>query len=511
VVLCHSRPFAWYPERVRTKRNKKRKHYLGAFDLPSGETVLGQLTLRGPATLLNLHSEMYFSRVEPGSCVKGSAQTGECLTLIDCRSAGTGRTSFEHAPTRYHADVFPHFVAVGRYLFQPRAPYITAAHFTATDLNVLFNDYDAFGSLIDARPVMDAVLQERRGMRPVQSGDQPQVCYFTGKTNIVRTSTVLGTISVGHYPTHTMGGSRGVSIKNRIFVSIEPREAITFDDAMTCIDEIGCFLSIAAGRNQGIDRISLTTTHKIGDYPEPIAIHPSYPWKAADKIEHHTPHSADVPLDPIDNYAEFDQVFRDWLSRQPGWRAARLRYLGCMRKGNHYDVERLVAAANMFDILPPEAVPPDGGLPIDLATTRDECVISLSKHVPSADRDAALSALGRLGKSSLPKKVAFRAAIVEKVFAGRFPDLQFIASVAVKCRNFLVHGGQSDLEFSKLEHLLPFLTDTLEFVFAASDFIEAGWDASRWNSSSHSWGHTFARYCDQYQFASVDLRSTMGR
>jgi len=35
---------------------------------------------------------------------------------------------------------------------------------------------------------------------------------------------------------------------------------------------------------------------------------------------------------------------------------------------------------------------------------------------------------------------------------------------------------------------VPFLTELLSFIFAASDFIEGGWDAQRWNSEAHGWG-----------------------
>jgi len=41
--------------------------------------------------------------------------------------------------------------------------------------------------------------------------------------------------------------------------------------------------------------------------------------------------------------------------------------------------------------------------------------------------------------------------------------------------------------------LVPFLTDALELVFVASDFIDAGWEPRRWNSEAHGWGHSFAR------------------
>jgi hypothetical protein len=86
-----------------------------------------------------------------------------------------------------------------------------------------------------------------------------------------------------------------------------------------------------------------------------------------------------------------------------------------------------------------------------------------------------------------------------------FPELQFVASVAVKCRNFLVHGS-SGVDYQAVEHLAPFLTDTLEFVFAASDLIEAGWDAQRWNAAPHGWGHSFARFRAGYNRAPADLR-----
>src|SRR5690606_30005753 len=118
---------------------------------------------------------------------------------------------------------------------------------------------------------------------------------------------------------------------------------------------------------------------------------------------------------------------------------------------------RLVAVANMFDILPPEAVPQAAELPADLAATRDECIALLRQHERGGDRDSALGALGRLGQPSLPKKVAHRVAVVESTVLGkRLPDLQFVASVAVKCRNFFVHGNSDGIDFLKIEPSVPF-------------------------------------------------------
>lgn len=177
-----------------------------------------------------------------------------------------------------------------------------------------------------------------------------------------------------------------------------------------------------------------------------------------------------------------------------------------MRKANKYDTERLVAAANMFDILPADAVPLSAELPGDLGATRDSCAAMFREHPPGIDRDSALSALGRFGKPSLPKKVAHRVSIVESRLGGRFPDPQFVASVAVNCRNFFVHGSSGDIEYLRVASLVPFLTDALEFIFAASDLIDAGWDAQRWDSDGHGWGHGFARFRSEYDTALAELR-----
>ena len=132
------------------------------------------------------------------------------------------------------------------------------------------------------------------------------------------------------------------------------------------------------------------------------------------------------------------------------------------------------------------------------------------KHPPGIDRNSVLSALGRLGQPSLPKKVAHRVSIVESKLGRGFPDLQFVANVAVQCRNFFVHGSSGDIEYPKVEPLVPFLTNALEFIFAASDLIDAGWDAQQWGSQAFGWGHSFTRFRSEYDIALAELRRAVG-
>jgi hypothetical protein len=61
----------------------------------------------------------------------------------------------------------------------------------------------------------------------------------------------------------------------------------------------------------------------------------------------------------------------------------------------------------------------------------------------------------------------------------------------------------------KVEAFVPFLTDTLEFVFAASDFIELGWDTEIWLKNHYSWGHSFTRFRDDYVATLPELKKAL--
>ncbi|MDU8545944.1 MULTISPECIES: HEPN domain-containing protein [Pseudomonas syringae group] len=489
------------------KERKKKKtpiQYIGVFPQETGESVIGDLKLKGPNTLLKLHSDKPLSAMTSSS-LEGTAYTGECITLIDCYSHGSGRTLIRGQLVKYHTDIFPHFVAIGDRHLSPENTNITLIEFSTNDLSSIFNDFDAFGHVIDSKTVINSVLEERRKIRPVESGEQPLVAYFTGKNRIIEVSTELGKISVHHRPSYNMGGPSGVFLDNRIVVSIEPESSITFNESIDRLHRVANFLSVAAGRAQSVSHITVNTENSSEALLIPISITPTLPWKG-NNASNLKPHPGDIPLDAIRRPREFDTALSNWVKRDKDWRIARVRHLGCMQKGNKYDTDRLVAAANMFDILPQHATLLPNELSEELITTRDACKLLLKKLPVGIDRNSALNALGRMGKPSLPKKVAYRASVVTAELGSFFPDLSLIASIAVKCRNFFVHGSAGDIDYSKVEQFMPFLTDTLEFIFASSDLIESGWNPQHWASEHHGWGHSFTRYRAEYAGTLAELR-----
>lgn len=185
----------------------------------------------------------------------------------------------------------------------------------------------------------------------------------------------------------------------------------------------------------------------------------------------------------------------------------RARLHSCREGGNHFDTNRLVAAANMFDItysLKPVEVPQE------LAKVRDECLLALRALPRSDDRDSAIMALSRIGTPTLMKKVLSRAAVLRGHF--HLKDLDKVLRQAVKCRNHFVHGpGDKGFKYAAVESHTHFLTETLEFVFAAAELIECGWAASDWRHRPHTGYHWFSRFISDYTQACQELLSDLER
>lgn len=151
----------------------------------------------------------------------------------------------------------------------------------------------------------------------------------------------------------------------------------------------------------------------------------------------------------------------------------------------------------MFDILTVPAVPDAVKLSAELANARDASRADFRKLAPSPERDSVLGALGRLGRPSLKQKVRYRAEIVQKTMPRQLPGLIGVVDQAVNCRNYFVHGGEPAFNYVENENLLWFFTDTLEFLFATSDLVEAGWEPSAWLART-STSHPFSNYLREY-------------
>lgn len=478
----------------------------GTFTVSPGRDVYGELTLKGPKTSLYLQDKMFFNtHAIPDLCVKGVLHDLTKVSLIQCITSGPGSASRGKESYNF-ANLFPHYVVHGDYHITPAEKTIAEVHFVVDDVATLFYDFDAFGSLIDARPFIDQIVHANAPDRKIATGSDPQILYFTGKREIFAADTVLGWVSASHHPTHNLGGPGGVRLKNTIFVTLAFREAATFDDAIFHTSTLLRYLEILVGRPQNLLKLNLRIESN-DEHPVILQVYWSIPPKREQTHEEQKPHPADILLDAVKQPEAFSHVLASWLSRQQTWHDARLRFSNSFAKQQHYDLDRLIGSANMFDILPSSAVPPDVQLSPELSNAKEACRNIFKALQRSPERDSVLGAIGRVGKSNLKQIIRHRAQLIIDAVGKKFPELFTVTDEAVNCRNHYVHGSAPCFNYSDNFNTVVFFTETLEFVFAASDLIEAGWDVNAWSELSTTMSHPFARYRINYAMHLQELKA----
>ncbi|SDY67570.1 hypothetical protein SAMN04515617_11910 [Collimonas sp. OK242] len=465
----------------------------GNFTIPNEQKVFGNLHLNGRSTVLHLQPKAELSPLDENSVINGELGDLRKVSCLQCVVGSTGGGFRGDAGQYHYADIFPHFVTIGDQHLKPDAHSIKAAHFTTNDVPLIFNDFGAFGHFTDSNSLVKSFVKENRPTHEIALGDSPEIFYFSGKDEVIAVDTPIGQFRVSHRPSYRTGGSNGSLVKNSMIVTLEYSEPVVLGVCIERLMSIHRFLSLMAGRKQSIESVSLELVGHSVSKPSLLELHWSFAPKRPKKDDN-VPRIGDIPLDAVRRPEEFKVVLKNWLSREAEWRTARIRYAGCMGKGNSYSIDRIVAAANMFDILPQDAMPSASPLSDELIKAQKDCREILKRLAVGVERDSILGALGRMNQPSLTKKVLHRVDMVNVHLASQFPELASVATTAVKIRNFFVHGSSGGFDPEKLEPLLPFLTNTLEFIFAASDLINAGWDAPAWGKRHHSRGHNFISF-----------------
>jgi hypothetical protein len=310
---------------------------------------------------------------------------------------------------------------------------------------------------------------------------------------------VLGKISATHRPSFRSPGPEGIHVDNTIGLNIAFNSERIVEEAIASVLDILRVLEVIAGRPQNISKLTFFPV-SAGEHPEVLDVYWCMPPRRDYENESRKPHPADLPIEAGMKPDEFTSVLKRWLERNDEWRDARARFSTAFAYQNRYDIDRIVGAANMFDILPSSACPETVTLPPDLVQARDNARKAFQALPASPERDSILGALGRIGKAQLKRKVRSRAKLITDIVGDHFPELDLVVDQAVDCRNHYVHGSAAKIDYSKHFDQVHFFTDTLEFVFAASDLVESGWDITDWtkkSSPSHPFGQYRLNYASQ--------------
>lgn len=494
-----------------TRRKRKSNSIIkektaGTFDIGNEQKFKGEIYLSRRKTNLRIEHDDYISADKlPDRCVVGDLKDGTKVSLILCNSSGTGSVR-NKAGHHHFVDIFPHYVLYGQKHLRSSEKLVSSIHFNISDASTLFYDFDAFGSLSGGSDTshIQKIVEEnsKKYDRKITFGSDWLIAYFHGVKKIVEVKTEIGTISVQHNPSYPMGGPDGVSIRNNIFIRIGFEEGKTFLDAMADIFILQRFFEFVIGRKQDISDPILELTEQATILRSYSCMKPKKGKSSRDS------HASDTLLDPVRRPDEFCNVLREWISSDKSRRDARIRFYSCFRKEDKYSVDRLIAAANMFDILPQEAVPKEVELSGQLKNARDESQNLWKKFEKCQERDSVLSALGRIGKASLRHKIRHRAAIVNNA-KSMFPEIDFVVDEAVICRNHYVHGSDSGFDYNSHFEIVFFFVNTLETIFALSDLIEAGWDVNNWCKNGTVMAHPFAAFRVNYKANLAHLKKTL--
>lgn len=481
----------------------------GNFQIGEGRTILGELDIRGTETSLYLHDEGFFHvEDQVADCISGMLHDRTMVTVLHS-TVHSGFGSATRNDRKFHfAELRPGYVVRGnRHVSATRAE-ITKVTFHIGDAENVFYDFDAMGHVIDPRPLIEAVVaaNERRIDRRIPTGPAADIAYFAGRTELADVATAIGRVRVYHQPSpsHPLA-TREVGMRNRTLLEVSFEEPRLLTGALDAVLALLRFLEIIAGRPQDIDGIWLDTAGQ--ERPRPLELYWTHGPRRPTAWEERSPHPAEILLRVVDDPEQFATVLRRWLDADVGRMDARVRFSNGWEQQRSYPIDRLVGAANMFDILPDDAFPPAAPLGADVLSARAEAKRVFRELPDSPERASVLSALGRLGRATLRSKVRARAALVSDALREPLPHLDVVTDEAVRCRNHYVHGSRGSFDYAEHGGIFTFLAGALEFLFAASDLVEAGWDIAAWRSRGGVGAHPFSRILHEWDIQAGRIRT----
>ncbi len=478
------------------KDTKKTFFVNGEFSVSATQKLTGSLSLDGKNTILHLWGK----KIEDIDALNGATITGilenqKKVSLIDC--IVTWERLFVCNDDFCSYKLFPKYVVIGGRHHSPTEKTVKKISFVIDDAMALFYDRAAFKSVILSPDHINDIKSTKLFEEVQFEGQYPFLVYWTGKAQIFTADTPIGKISARHRPSlKSSSRTPAPHFSSRIVIFVEFSEAINVREADREIRTVLRFFNIMLGRPQNLEELQIIGSGSCSSDLY-LNMYPKYSRNSSIR----EPDFRNVLVDGASDQENFSQLMCAWLLKEGAWYVARSSFFAGWSNVGSYDPDRLVRAANMFDLLPDDAVPSDVELEKSL-----EVAVKSSREVferlpPSGKRDGVLGFLGRLKRPSLKEKIRHRSKLVTSRIGDSIPDIDSVTDAAVDLRNMCVHGSISSGVSKKLQGpAMVFLTDTLEFVFCASDLVESGWDIGAWHREQQggTGGHPFAVYLHSY-------------
>lgn len=473
-------------------RGEKYERLIGAlFDTEEGRRVAGQIKLEKSDLFSSnvIITDDEFFHISDGDSLHGVSENGK-VSLLDCIRGGSAGHNITMGDDFmiHHDNIFFRYALFGDRHVSIDEKCIRSIRFTleGAESSVFANDTERHGYLHNPdEEILDAIERKRPDyLKGELVKGKATVSYFRGEWDFLpRFETIHGTVHVGR---HAPGGFRGQSMYD------EPRITVEFDDEPTTLEgalgkmrEIRQFFAWMMGYDPVWKDVRASTSRLDKDgFRANLDVFSPSEWNEVSEGTRQYVTLIDASRHP-DHFVE---VMVKWLERNSNARrrSANARFFGSMWGTSVRVLEdSIVAAANTFDLLPDEDKPEAQQLPDDVWQVLNDAKNKVGKLLaPGALREDVLNALGRIRTNRrLRDIVEHRAEFVLAHYgADELQKLKDVARLAVKCRNYYTHGpgdlDPRDVDYANYE-IVVFLTETLEFIYGASELLLCGWDPSK--------------------------------
>ncbi|MEZ1316050.1 hypothetical protein QIW53_08500 [Pseudomonas fluorescens] len=500
------------------------EQYNGIF-LSTNSQFAGVLKIAGADSILKIVGKSFWEHPETGPAdIHGMLNDGKKVSLLDCVLHGTNQHRFDEN-SQFESIFFPHYIVVGEEPITSDEPVVQAIRYHFQNVDCLVSGRETFQSLypeiaeIHSLLEMDHKRKEKiaeeygwasRAFKP-QISEHPHLLYFSGLWEIVASNAKIGKVSLTNRSSHNSGSAVGIGINNEVTANIEFAEPKTLDEAIDALRTLHGLFELSLGHRQRFRWIELELTQRSN---EPTPNRPQTArlyWSLCnERVEgDSSTNLGDILLCPDRNPEEFAKVATGWMDSADTMGDPRVRFATAFF--GSYSINRIVGAANMFDLLPESHVPKTKETDASLKDAVTQCRKIFAGLPESFARQSVLSSLGRIGKASLRDKIYHRADKIVEVAPDKFPELYLPCNHAVLSRNHYVHGSAGSFDYQKHFTEFAFIIDTLEFVFAASDLLDLGWDMRRWMDQGVTMTHSFGVYIVNYSQNISRLKTLLGR
>ena len=322
----------------------------GIFSVSPNLKANGSLTLAGRETALYLWSESPLE-IPTGGTITGILDDLTKVSLLGCNITNEGHIG-KGDQIRHKCFLSPRCIVLGRRYISHEENVVHEISFTLDHAVSLFHDTEAYGTIFNNAEAIGMVTKIDNPESSTLASDWSWVSYYTGKKTVFTSDTEIGQVLANHSPVFTLGNAHDHGLVKGTELCIKFVQPLSVTEALFRMGRVLQFFNLVMGYSQNVSTISVHTG--FDDPSETLELYATgYAEQHSAREESETNLRTTILIHPVDNSTEFASVLSAWLERDSDdeWRTARIR-LAQDWGGRIYSYDRIIAAANVFDLLP---------------------------------------------------------------------------------------------------------------------------------------------------------------